>query len=190
MVLSLGAPPVSSLFTSGGQPVISLADRGGPATSQSVSYLTTTSTATHHPLSSVQPTSNSSSNSLFSLSNNLQFINSPTSRLTVTSPQPLANLQLSTGSSSQLGGSSSNSINQLGNSSTLYNLQLTPGQQLSTIQFPPGTVITLDTGQVLDWSQVSSNLFLTLLRIRIHNDADSDPGPSHAPFGSRSKCIK
>ena len=181
MVLSLGAPPVSSLFTSGGQPVISLADRGGPATSQSVSYLTTTSTATHHPLSSVQPASNSSSNSL-------QFINSPTSRRT--SPQPLANLQLSTGSSSQLGGSSSNSSNQLGNSSTLYNLQLTPGQQLSNIQFPPGTVITLDTGQVLDWSQVSSNLFLTLLRIRIHNDADSDPGPSQAPFGSRSKCIK
>jgi hypothetical protein len=81
-------------------------------------------------------------------------------------PSPGQNHQLASNSSSsnmlyniQLTPNLSNI--QLTPSSHLSSLQLTPssqlmtpGQQLANIQFPPGTVLTLDTGQVLDWSQV------------------------------------
>ncbi len=97
----------------------------------------------------------------------LPFTNSSSSlsdfQLTGNSSSSHSNIQL-------LGGGSSSSLSNVqltsNSSSSHSNIQLTLGSsnlQLSdssapsftNIQFPPGTVITLDTGQVLDWSQVS-----------------------------------
>jgi hypothetical protein len=89
------------------------------------------------------------------------------------SSSSLSNIQLTSNSSSShsnielLGGDSSSSSHSniqltLGSSSSLSNLQLSDSSapSFTNIQFPPGTVITLDTGQVLDWSQVSGEWHL------------------------------
>jgi hypothetical protein len=125
------------------------------STGQSLSYLTSTSL-----------TSGEALNSPVTLSG-LQMASSPLAGSQQSGP--LNSLQLN-GSQTlttnlQLTGTPFYNM-QLSNSA-LSSLQLTPGvasssQQgannsslFSNIQFPPGTVITLDTGQVLDWSQVS-----------------------------------
>jgi len=75
-------------------------------------------------------------------------------QLTGNSSTSHSNIQLLGGGSSS---SHSNIQLTLGSSSSLSNLQLSDSSapSFTNIQFPPGTVITLDTGQVLDWSQVS-----------------------------------
>jgi hypothetical protein len=107
-------------------------------------------------LSDFQLTGNSSSSH-----SNIQLLGGGSSSSSLSNIQLTSNSSTSHSNIQLLGGGSSSSHSNiqltLGSSSSLSNLQLSDSSapSFTNIQFPPGTVITLDTGQVLDWSQVS-----------------------------------